>query len=109
MTDKVKLTSAKRTATPTLQLSALEKTIAIAEFSPDGVLQWANKNYLSLFHMTESQAIGRAHCSFCPTSFVETEDYDTFWLSLCQGIQVLLNGFGEIIVAVGLKRPIPLC
>jgi hypothetical protein len=36
MKDTVKLTSAKRTATPTLQLAALEKTIAIAEFSPDG-------------------------------------------------------------------------
>lgn len=57
MKDTVKLTSAKRTATPTLQLAALEKTIAIAEFSPDGILQWANKNYLSLFRMTESQAI----------------------------------------------------
>lgn len=86
MKDKVKLTSAKRIATPTLQLAALEKTIAIAEFSPDGILQWANKNYLSLFRMTESQAIGRIHRSFCPTSFAETEDYDTFWLSLCQGI-----------------------
>ena len=93
MKDKVKLTSAKRTATPTLQLAALEKTIAIAEFSPDGILQWANKNYLSLFRMTESQAIGRIHRSFCPTSFAETEDYDTFWLSLCQGISY--SGFVE--------------
>lgn len=93
MKDKVHLTSAKRTATPSLQLAALEKTIAIAEFSSDGILQWANQNYLSLFRITETEAIGRIHHSFCPASFTQTNAYDEFWLSLCQGIPY--SGFVE--------------
>ncbi|WP_111892315.1 GGDEF and EAL domain-containing protein [Acinetobacter sp. MB5] len=93
MKDKVYLTSAKRIATPSLQLTALEKTIAIAEFSPDGILLWANQNYLSLFRMSESEAIGRIHYSFCPKSFTETKAYEEFWTSLCKGIP--FSGFVE--------------
>ncbi|MCG2574134.1 EAL domain-containing protein [Acinetobacter sp. ME22] len=93
MKETMYTTRAKRTATPSLQLAALERTIAIAEFSPDGILQWANKNYLALFRITEDEAIGRIHRSFCPFSFTQSKAYEAFWASLCQGIPY--SGFVE--------------
>ncbi len=67
------------------QFRALDKVMAMAQFGPDGVLQWANNPYLGLLALDRNEALGRHHRSFCPPALVETLAYRDFWPQLLAG------------------------
>lgn len=73
------------TVSPSAQRAALERVMAIAEFAPDGTLEHANDNYLTLLGYTREEAHGRHHRSFCPRSVSESVEYELFWQHLRAG------------------------
>ncbi|TBV00776.1 bifunctional diguanylate cyclase/phosphodiesterase [Pseudomonas dryadis] len=67
------------------QRAALERVMAIAEFTPDGRLDRANDHYLALLGYAREEALGRHHRSFCLKAFAESEAYEAFWQRLYAG------------------------
>lgn len=68
---------------PLSQIKALKNAMAVAEFTPDGVLQDANTHFLSLLG-AERDILGSAHCDLVSDLFREKNQHDTFWMSLNQ-------------------------
>lgn len=67
------------------QWAALDRVMAIAEFTPDGLLTRANDNYLALFGYQRNEAEGQHHQRFCLPDFAQDPEYETFWQHLQQG------------------------
>ena len=67
------------------QLAALDRVMAIAEFTPDGTLLRANENFLMLMGYTLEQVTGRHHRTFCSAKQVQSADYADFWPRLRDG------------------------
>ena len=70
---------------PRAQLQALDRVMALAEFSLDGRLLHANANYLQLMRLTREQALGRQHRSFCTERLLRSPKYQAAWDLLCAG------------------------
>lgn len=68
-----------------LRLAGLEQALAIAEFSPDGVLQWANAHYWALLGGADTEVIGSHHRSFCYPALAGSDGEDAFWARLRNG------------------------
>ncbi|HEX4510761.1 MAG TPA: PAS domain-containing protein, partial [Burkholderiaceae bacterium] len=66
-------------------MSTLDDVKAFAQFSLQGVLLWANEQYLALFGYDCEDALGSHHRRFCDPAFVESPDYDRFWQRLRAG------------------------
>jgi methyl-accepting chemotaxis protein len=64
-------------------ISALQSSLAVIEFSPEGVIISANKNFLSTVGYTLDEIKGKHHRIFCPEQFYI--DNPTFWESLARG------------------------
>ena len=67
------------------QLAALDRVMAIAEFTPDGTLLRANENFLTLMGYSLEQVRGCHHRTFCSANQVRSPEYANFWPRLRQG------------------------
>lgn len=67
-------------------LSALNNTLAVIEFDPQGIIKSANENFLQLMGYSLSEIIGKHHSIFLPTSEKESVSYRKFWDDLACGI-----------------------
>ncbi|TBU89290.1 sensor domain-containing protein [Stutzerimonas kirkiae] len=77
--------AAPREAQQQALLTALDRSMAIIEFAPDGQVLRANRNYLDIFGYSEEQILQRSHGSFCVESHARSEDYRIFWDTLLSG------------------------
>lgn len=68
------------------QRAALERVMAIAEFTPEGVLKHANPNYLRLFGYDAENAAGLPHQRFCTDAYAQSSEYAAFWRHLRDGL-----------------------
>ncbi|MGT0150739.1 hypothetical protein ACT691_20170 [Vibrio metschnikovii] len=50
-------------------LSALDKSLAVIDFTPDGVVLAANKNFLNCFNYSLNEVLGKHHKQFCDNDF----------------------------------------
>ncbi|MDX3775667.1 bifunctional diguanylate cyclase/phosphodiesterase [Chromatiaceae bacterium AAb-1] len=66
-------------------LKALDHSMAIAEFSPAGILINANANYLAIFDVELKDITGWHHDMFCREHDISTPEYNAFWQRLVQG------------------------
>lgn len=66
-------------------LTALNNSQAIIEFSPDGIILTANKNFLDTMGYSLDEIKGKHHRMFVDPSETESEDYKNFWLDLKKG------------------------
>ncbi|NDW08021.1 PAS domain S-box protein [Jiella sp. 40Bstr34] len=66
-------------------IDALEKSLAIIEFSPDGMILSANENFCRLVGYSSKEIVGRHHSMFVDKSYAESADYRDFWRRLGQG------------------------
>ena len=71
-------------------LNALDKSLAVIEFSPDGTILTANDNFLHTMHYQLSQLIGQHHRLFCFDGFYR--EHADFWQRLSSG-QVFAGRF----------------
>ena len=66
-------------------MEALVRAQAVIEFSPDGIVLTANRNFLDTFGYTLPEITGKHHSLFCSSAEVETENYRSFWKKLSEG------------------------
>ncbi|RXJ71038.1 hypothetical protein CS022_21780 [Veronia nyctiphanis] len=63
--------------------SALDKSLAVIEFHPDGTIIKANGNFLAAVGYSLDQIQGKHHKMFCPESFYQ--ENPNFWSELANG------------------------
>ncbi len=68
------------------RMKALSKSQAIIEFDVDGMILYANDNFIKTMGYTSLEDIqGRHHRIFCDPKYVETLEYRKFWDKLRRG------------------------
>ncbi|ASG65474.1 hypothetical protein CEW91_04700 [Idiomarina piscisalsi] len=63
--------------------TAINKSMATIEFSPDGMITWANDNFLNTVGYSLSDITGKHHKLFCEQSFYD--ENPGFWRELAKG------------------------
>jgi methyl-accepting chemotaxis protein len=66
-------------------LDGISNSAAIIEFSPDGIVQAANPNFLETMGYTASEVIGKHHRIFVAPDQVQSSEYRLFWQRLHAG------------------------
>lgn len=64
-------------------LQALDKSLAVIEFTPDGVITTANENFQKTMGVTLKSIVGQHHKMFCDSDFYR--DNPDFWRRLQSG------------------------
>lgn len=83
-------------------LNAMDRSQAVIEFSPEGKILTANKNFLSAMDYSLSDIKGQHHSMFAPPELKGSAEYDNFWKRLRAGefytdeIRRIKNGGQEI-------------
>ncbi|PZQ44372.1 MAG: chemotaxis protein [Micavibrio aeruginosavorus] len=67
------------------KLSALNKSQAVIEFNLDGIIQYANANFLNAVGYSLGDIVGKHHRMFVEPPYEISDDYRNFWNSLRQG------------------------
>ena len=67
------------------KLTAISQSMAIIEFSPDGVILEANDNFCLTMGYTLEEIRGKHHRIFCEETFAKSEAYRQFWRDLAHG------------------------
>jgi len=66
-------------------LTALNKSQAVIEFSLDGKILTANRNFLDLMGYDLSEVVGQHHSMFIEPAYRASDDYRRFWENLRNG------------------------
>lgn len=66
-------------------ISAFSRSQAIIEFNPDGVIQWANANFLKTMGYRLEEIQGRHHRILVAPADADSAEYQTFWATLRSG------------------------
>ncbi|WP_438943745.1 methyl-accepting chemotaxis protein [Pseudomonas sp. N8] len=66
-------------------VNALERSMAVIEFSSDGKVLRANENFLSTMGYRADQLANVSHKDFCPPALVGSAEYREFWNQLRAG------------------------
>jgi methyl-accepting chemotaxis protein len=66
-------------------VGALERSMAVIEFSPDGKVLRANENFLKTMGYREDQLAGLSHRNFCTPALAGSAEYHEFWDRLRAG------------------------
>ena len=67
------------------QISALNKSLAVIEFTPDGKIVTANQNFLTALDYSLAEIAGQHHSLFVEKSYKESSAYTAFWQKLARG------------------------
>ncbi|TVL35989.1 methyl-accepting chemotaxis protein [Shewanella xiamenensis] len=90
-------------------LIALDRSLAVIEFTPDGIVLNANQNFLNTLQYKATDIIGKHHRIFCDEQFYREMPY--FWRQLAQGKHFSgrfkrLNAKGQVIWLEATYNPI---
>ena len=66
-------------------LHALNQSMAVIEFSPDGIIVGANGSYFKTMGYLPQEFIGQHHRLVCEPEYGNSADYDNFWRDLVRG------------------------
>ena len=67
------------------RLDALNRSMAVAEYSVDGNILTANEKFLHLTGHSADEVEGEHHGATCESSFADSQEYRKFWKSLEKG------------------------
>lgn len=67
-------------------MQAINLSMAIIEFSPDGIILDANENFLNTVKYNKKDIIGKHHSLFCDDAYKKSIEYRQFWQDLKSGI-----------------------
>lgn len=67
------------------QITAINKSMAVIEFAPDGTILDANPLFLAATGYVASEIVGKHHSMFCPSDIRNSPDYRRFWEMLGRG------------------------
>ncbi|BDD01858.1 PAS domain S-box protein [Persicobacter psychrovividus] len=65
--------------------SAVDISMAMIEFTPEGIILDANDNFLATMGYSLSAIKGKHHKMFCDEEFTSSEEYARFWPALASG------------------------
>ena len=66
-------------------LAALNRSMAMISFTPQGDIVSANDNMLALMGYRLEEACGQSHAVLCPPEFANSDDYRRHWQRLARG------------------------
>jgi methyl-accepting chemotaxis protein len=66
-------------------LDALDNSLAIIEFTPDGKILRANANFCSALGYSANEIVGHHHSMFVEPAYAESAEYRAFWDKLRRG------------------------
>ncbi|MEL5297485.1 PAS domain-containing methyl-accepting chemotaxis protein [Serratia nevei] len=66
-------------------LAALNRSMAMIAFTPQGTIVSANDNMLVLMGYRLEEACGQSHAVLCPPEFANSDDYRRHWQRLARG------------------------
>ncbi|MGA5655576.1 methyl-accepting chemotaxis protein [Rahnella contaminans] len=83
-------------------LQALDRSMALITFTPEGNVISANNNFLKVMGYSLQQIKGHSHAMFCLPKFDDTHEYKNHWQRLRNGEFILgrferMNGRGQAI------------
>ena len=67
------------------QVDAINKSQAVIEFTMDGVIEFANDNFLSALGYSLAEVQGKHHSVFVDSDYKNSEEYREFWQILNRG------------------------
>jgi methyl-accepting chemotaxis protein len=67
------------------ELDAIDKVMAIIEFTPDGDIVKANENFLATVGYQLNEIVGKHHRIFMPPEQISSNEYAVFWKRLASG------------------------
>ena len=67
------------------RLNAINRAMAVIEFSPDGTVLDANENFLNVLGYRLDEVKGRHHRLFCDNEFAQSPEYQALWRQLARG------------------------
>lgn len=67
------------------KITAISRTQAVIEFTPDGEVITANQNFLDCLGYRLDEIAGRHHAMFCEPAFRDSPQYGKFWQGLASG------------------------
>lgn len=76
-------------------LDALNKSMAVIEFSPQGEIYHANQNFLDTVGYKLDEVVGQHHRIFVPNEIKNSVEYQQFWQELAKG-KVLQQRFQRV-------------
>ncbi|WP_039755777.1 methyl-accepting chemotaxis protein [Chromobacterium haemolyticum] len=66
-------------------LSAIDRSMAMIQFTPDGIVTNVNENFLRTMGYRREEVIGKHHRIFCDKNHVSSAAYAEFWQKLKRG------------------------
>ena len=66
-------------------LDAIERSMAVIEFDPQGLVLRANDNFLNTLGYRAVQIEGQSHRMFCTPAFARSAEYSQLWSNLQKG------------------------
>lgn len=66
-------------------LDAIERSMAVIEFDPQGNVLRANDNFLNTMGYRAEQVVGKPHRMFCTPAFARSAEYHQLWSNLRNG------------------------
>lgn len=66
-------------------LESLKESVAYIEFTPEGIILDANKNFLDAVGYTLNEIVGKHHHIFCDKTYTQSNEYRSFWKNLASG------------------------
>ncbi|WP_046174942.1 methyl-accepting chemotaxis protein [Domibacillus indicus] len=66
-------------------LAAIEGSLAMIEFNPQGEVLWANSNFARTMRYSVAEMPGLSHKQFCTEDFVRSPGYSKLWSDLRSG------------------------
>jgi methyl-accepting chemotaxis protein len=76
-------------------VQAMERSMAVIEFTLDGIILRANDNFLRTMGYSLNDIAGRHHRMFCASEFASGAEYANFWASLGRG-EFLAGQFARV-------------
>ncbi|TKW61316.1 MAG: PAS domain S-box protein [Blastochloris viridis] len=67
-------------------MKALDRSLAIIHFDMNGIILWANDNFLNALGYSLSEITGQHHSLFVTNDFKQSTQYADFWSRLREGI-----------------------
>ncbi|WP_318617989.1 methyl-accepting chemotaxis protein [Sporosarcina sp. YIM B06819] len=80
-----KVSASKQVLDESAVLAAIESSLAMIEFNPQGRVLWANYNFAKTVEYEVSEMPNLTHKQFCTNEFVESKEYEAFWKNLRLG------------------------
>ena len=79
------------------KLAALDRSLAVIEFDPEGRIVTANENFCSTMGYSLEEIKGRMHTMFCLPEYAQSEEYCEHWGRLQRGefVASIFNRIGK--------------